>query len=76
MIKIAIAAALATAFALPAAAQGTTYYIVRDASTKHCTVTHEKPTGSSVTVVSGNKVYHTESEAQSAMKTTKVCTED
>lgn len=76
MQKILVAAALVASFSLPAFAQSTSYYIVRDAKTKHCTITHEKPTGSSVTIVSGDKVYKTESEAQGAMKTTKVCTED
>jgi hypothetical protein len=51
------------------------YFIVQDASTKKCTITHEKPTTSTMTVVGGDgTVYKTETEAQSAMKTTKVCT--
>jgi hypothetical protein len=76
MLKLALAGTFALSFALPSLAQESSYYIVRDATTKRCTITHEKPTGSSVTVVSGDKAYKTETEAQGAMKTTKVCTED
>lgn len=82
----AFAALMSVAIAAPAFAQSKTtvetttsspssYYIVRDASTKKCTITHEKPTTSSVTIVGDGTVYKTESEAQSAIKTTKVCTE-
>ena len=83
-MKTILTLGLLVAFTAPAIAQSTTvetttsggqgFYIVQDASTKRCTVTREKPTGSSVTVVSGNTVYKTETEAQSAVKTTKVCT--
>jgi len=75
MHKILLAGALVAGFALPSFAQGTSYYIVRDTTTKKCTIMHEKPTASTMTIVDGNKVYKTESEAQGAMKTTKVCTE-
>jgi hypothetical protein len=76
MRKTFVAAILVAGFTLPAFAQGTSYYIVRDATTKRCTVTHEKPAGSSVTIVSGDKVYRTETEAKDAVKTTKICTEE
>jgi hypothetical protein len=74
--KIFLAVSLTVSVSTSALAQGTSYYIVRDATTKRCTITHEKPTGSSVTVVSGDTVYKSETEAQGAMKTTKVCTEE
>src|SRR4051812_29504686 len=70
-MKIIVASLLAASVSLPALAQNTSYYIVRDATTKRCTITHEKPTGSSMTVVSGDTVYRTETEAQTAMKTTR-----
>jgi hypothetical protein len=76
MTRLMIAAALSIAFAAPVPAQDASYYIVRDATTKKCTVTHERPTTSSVTVVSGNTVYKTQMEAESAIKTTKVCTDE
>jgi hypothetical protein len=85
---LALAAIMSAAIAAPAFAQTTSttvttspgasssYYIVQDASTKKCTITHEKPAGSSMTVVGGDgTIYKTETEAQSAMKTTKVCTQ-
>jgi hypothetical protein len=85
-MKTLLAMGLLAAFTAPAFAQWTTvetttsggsgFYIVRDATTKRCTVTREKPAGSSVTIVSGDTVYKTETEAQSAVKTTKVCTTD
>jgi hypothetical protein len=85
---IALAALMSAAIAAPAFAQSSSttvtttspgassYYIVQDASTKKCTITHEKPTGASMTVVGGDgTIYKTETEAQSALKTTKVCTQ-
>ena len=84
---LALAALMSAALAAPAFAQSKTtvtttspgassYYIVQDASTKKCTITHEKPAGASMTVVGGDgTIYKTETEAQSAMKTTKVCTQ-
>ena len=36
-------------------------------------LTESKPTTSETTVVSGNTVYKTKSEAESGIKTTKVC---
>ena len=51
-----------------------TYCVVRDPSTKRCTVTTEKPT-STATVVAGSPVYTSRTEAEEATRTTKVCTE-
>ncbi|MBX9738888.1 MAG: hypothetical protein K2X62_02385 [Beijerinckiaceae bacterium] len=71
--SVAVAQTSTTVTTSPGA--GSSYYIVQDASTKRCTVTREKPTTSSMTVVGGDgTVYKTETEAQSAIKTTKVCT--
>jgi hypothetical protein len=50
------------------------YYVVRDSTTKKCTVVETKPT-SSTTVVVDNGIYKTKAEAETGMKTTKVCTE-
>lgn len=56
---------------------GGSFYIVQDTSTKRCTVTRERPTGSSMTIVgSDGTIYKTETEARSALKTTKVCVTD
>lgn len=50
------------------------YYVVRDASTKKCTVVDKRPTTSTVTVVD-NGIFKTRTEAEAGMKTIKVCTE-
>jgi hypothetical protein len=72
MKKLIVCGALA-AFALATqAASAAEFYIVRDASTKKCTVVDTKPT---TTTVVGDGVYKTKIEAESAVKTTKVCTE-
>ena len=52
----------------------TEYYVVRDASTKKCTVVDKKPTSTTTTVVD-NGTFKTKTEAETGMKTTKVCTE-
>src|SRR3954462_2170699 len=82
-------AALLVAFTVPGLATSSTttattggpttttseqYYLVRDPSTKKCTITTTKPT-SSTTVVVGDTVCKTRTEAEGAVKTTKVCTE-
>ncbi|MDB5644302.1 MAG: hypothetical protein JWN07_3619 [Hyphomicrobiales bacterium] len=83
---IALAALMSAAISAPAFAQtesmsvtspsSANYFIVQDASTKRCTITREKPTTSTMTVVGGDgTIYKTETEAQSAIKTTKVCTQ-
>jgi hypothetical protein len=86
MKTLLIGAMLVAGLSAPAFAQTSTtvtttspgasnYYIVQDASTKKCTITHEKPAGASMTIVGGDgSIYKTETEAQSAIKTTKVCT--
>jgi hypothetical protein len=85
MTKYAIAAGLLVAFSAPALATSSTttttggattttteqYYVVRDPSTKRCTVATSKPTGGT-TVVVGDTVYKSRSEAETAV--TKVCT--
>ncbi|MFB6451765.1 hypothetical protein [Bradyrhizobium tunisiense] len=71
-IKTIIAGAVLTSFAAPAFAQA--FYVVQDAKTKKCTITESKPTTTETTVVSGDTVYKTKSEAEAGMKTVKVCT--
>jgi hypothetical protein len=63
-------------FAITASAQTSfaDYYVVRDASTKKCTIVDTKPTTTTTTVVD-NGTYKTKTEAESGMKTTKICTE-
>ena len=71
-MKTLVAAAIMTAFAAPAFAQA--FYVVQDVKTKKCTITETKPTSTDVTVVSGDTVYKTKTEAEAGMKTVKVCT--
>jgi hypothetical protein len=77
-LKIAIAGAMIAAFALPAVSQAADeYYLVQDTKTKTCKIINEKPaSGGEWTMISpSGQVYKTKSEAESAMKSTKVCTE-
>ena len=72
-MKIAFALAISTALVVPAAAQAT-FYIVQDTTTKRCQVVKERPTTKTMVIVGDSgKVYATEAEAQSAMRTIKVC---
>jgi hypothetical protein len=74
MKKLIVCSALA-AFALSTqAASAAEFYIVRDTTTKKCTVVDTKPTTTTTTVV-GDGVYKTKVEAETAIKTTKICTE-
>jgi hypothetical protein len=74
-MKTLLVAASLAAFALATqAASAAEFYIVRDASTKKCTVVDSKPTTTTTTVV-GDKTYMTKTEAEGAIKTTKVCTQ-
>jgi hypothetical protein len=78
LTRFMTAAALASALALTvgAFAQGaTSYYIIQDVKTKKCTVVDKKPVATEATVVGPDGVvYKTKTEAETAMKTVKVCT--
>ena len=52
----------------------TEYYVVRDASTTKCTVVDKKPTATTITVVD-NGTFKTKTEAETGMRSIKVCTE-
>jgi len=74
-MKKLLTTALFVAFISPAFAQSTEFYVVQDTSTKKCTIVDKKPTTTTTTVVGGDgKVYKTRTEAESAMKTEKICT--
>jgi hypothetical protein len=71
-LKILTVATLMTVVAAaPALAQS--FYVVQDVKTKKCTITETKPTTTETTVVSGDSVYKTRTEAETGMKTIKVC---
>ena len=73
MTKTVFAFAICAALVVPAAAQAT-FYVVQDTTTKRCQIVKERPTTTTMVVVGDSgKVYTTEAEAQSAMRTIKVC---
>jgi hypothetical protein len=73
-LNLALAGAFIAGLALPALAQ-TSYYVVQDVKTKKCQIVDQKPTTQEWTMVGGDgTVYHTRTEAEGALKTTKVCT--
>jgi hypothetical protein len=50
-------------------------YIVQDVKTKKCTIVDKKPVASEATMVGPDgAIYKTRTEAETAMKTVKVCT--
>ena len=72
MKKIVLGCVLA-ALATPALAQE--FYIVQDTATKKCTIVDKKPTVTTQTIVTpSGTVYKTRAEAETGMKTVKVCT--
>jgi hypothetical protein len=76
MKKLLLSSAVLAFTATSAFAQtATEFYVVRDASTKKCTIVDKKPTTTTTTVVD-NGVFKTRTEAETSMKTMKVCTEN
>jgi hypothetical protein len=73
MNKAIICAFALSVLASPALADD--YWVVRDSSTKHCSIVTSKPTTTTTTVI-GNTAFKTRTEAESSMKTTKVCSSD
>ena len=72
MNRVVLAGALAAAITGTAYAQATEYYVVQDTTTKKCTIVDKKPTTTTVTQV-GPVTFKTRAEAESGMKTIKVC---
>ena len=56
-------------------AQTTEFYVVRDATTKKCTIVDTKPTTTTTTIVD-NGTFKTRTEAETGMKSIKVCSEN
>jgi len=72
-LKMIGAAVMIAAFIAPAFAADE-FYVVQDAKTKKCTIVDKRPTDTTMTVVSpSGTVYKSRSEAESGMKTVKVC---
>ncbi len=77
-MKKLLITALVVGFSANAFAQTTViseYYVVRDASTKKCTIVDKKPTTTTTTIVEGG-IFKTRTEAETGMKTIKICTEN
>jgi hypothetical protein len=72
LARYAIGVAVAALVTLPALAQTTEYYVVQDATTKKCTIVEQKPTTTSVVQV-GPLAFKSRTEAETGMKTIKVC---
>jgi hypothetical protein len=77
-VNLALTGAFLVGLALSAGAQTTTtstsYYVVQDVKTKKCEIVDQKPVAKEMTVVGGDGViYHTRVEAETALKTVKVC---
>ena len=75
-IKAIVAASLLAAFVTPAFAADE-FYVVQDVKTKKCTIVDKKPVDTTTTIVSpSGTVYKTRTEAETGMKSVKVCTSD
>ncbi|MGY4570832.1 hypothetical protein QA639_24640 [Bradyrhizobium pachyrhizi] len=71
--KTIVAASLLAAFVSPAFAADE-FYVVQDVKTKKCTIVDKKPVDTTTTVVSpSGTVYKTRTEAETGMKSVKVC---
>jgi hypothetical protein len=72
--KILLVGALAVvATSIAQTASAAEFYVVRDATTKKCTIVDTKPTTTTTTIVD-NGTFKTRTEAETGMKTMKVCT--
>jgi vancomycin permeability regulator SanA len=73
-MKYSFVALVLAAFVTTASAQTAEFYVVQDTQTKKCTIVEKKPTTQTTVVVGDGAVYKTRTEAETAMKTVKVCT--
>ncbi len=69
--RVLIASLMLVGFAGTAMAD--TYYVVRDAKTKHCTVVTEKPKKEVLVTQIGPVAFKTKVAAENRIKKTKVC---
>ena len=70
MIKYALCGIVLAAFVTPALAAGK-FYVVRDTTTKECSIVEQKPTVATMKLV--GSVHHTQAKAEKAMKVSKIC---
>jgi hypothetical protein len=78
LTRFVTSAAVAAALILPGAAAFAqdSYFIVQDVKTKKCSIVDKKPVNVTEHTIVGSDstVYKTRTEAETAMKTVKVCT--
>jgi len=75
MKELLLSTAVVALTATSALAQTTEFYVVRDATTKKCTIVDKKPTTTTTTIVD-NGTFKTRTEAETGMKSIKVCSEN
>ena len=75
MKKLMLSGVVFAFAATGAFAQTTEFYVVRDATTKKCTIVDTKPTTTTTTIVD-NRTFKTRTEAETGMKSVKVCSEN
>ncbi len=75
MKKLLLSGVVVAFAATGAFAQTTEFYVVRDATTKKCTIVDTKPTTTTTTIVD-NGTFKTRTEAETGMKSIKVCSEN
>jgi hypothetical protein len=69
--KLLIAAVAVVAYATPSLAAE--FFIVQDSGTKRCHIVEQRPTTQTTTIVGPGTAYTTHTEAETAMRTVKVC---
>jgi hypothetical protein len=75
MKKLLLSTAVVAFTVTSAFAQTTEFYVVRDTATKKCTIVDKKPTTTTTTIVD-NGTFKTRTEAETGMKSIKVCSEN
>jgi len=70
MMKYALCGIVLAAFVTPALAVGK-FYVVRDTTTKECSIVEQKPTVATMKLV--GSVHKTQNKAENAMKVAKNC---
>ena len=71
-MKKMLCAAVLVAMVTPAFAAE--FFVVQDVKTKKCTIVDKRPTTTETVIGGDGKVYTTRTEAETGMKTVKVCT--
>ena len=72
-MRTLIAAAIAAVVSSAALAQTTEFYVVQDVKTKRCTIVDKRPATTTEVTVLGTTIFKTRAEAETGMRTQKVC---